>query len=43
MREELEKRIRGMNALAKIYRTGNAELEMEALLGVGSIWPKSRS
>jgi G3E family GTPase len=32
--EELEKRIRGMNAIAKIYRTQNAELEMEALLGV---------
>lgn len=31
---ELEKRIRGMNALAKIYRTRNSELEMEALLGV---------
>jgi len=25
-----------MNALAKIYRTRNAELEMEALLGVGA-------
>jgi len=32
--EELEKRIRGMNALAKIYRTQNSELEMDALLGV---------
>ncbi|MDZ7958491.1 MAG: GTP-binding protein [Aulosira sp. DedQUE10] len=32
--EELEKRIRGMNALAKIYRTRNSELEMDALLGV---------
>jgi G3E family GTPase len=32
--EELEKQIRGMNALAKIYRTRNAELEMDALLGV---------
>jgi G3E family GTPase len=31
---ELEKRIRAMNAMAKIYRTRNAELEMEALLGV---------
>ncbi|GAB4174643.1 MAG: GTP-binding protein [Coleofasciculaceae cyanobacterium] len=31
---ELEKRIRGMNALAKIYRTRNAELGMDALLGV---------
>jgi G3E family GTPase len=33
--EELEKRIRSMNAMAKIYRTHNAELEMNALLGVG--------
>jgi G3E family GTPase len=32
--EELEKRILSMNALAKVYRTRNAELEMEALLGV---------
>jgi G3E family GTPase len=32
--EVLEKRIRSMNAIAKIYRTQNAELEMEALLGV---------
>ncbi|HBL10996.1 MAG TPA: cobalamin biosynthesis protein CobW [Cyanobacteria bacterium UBA11162] len=31
---ELEKRIRGMNVLAKIYHTRNAELEMDALLGV---------
>ena len=31
---ELEKRIRAMNAMAKIYRTRNAELEMQALLGV---------
>ena len=31
---ELEKRIRAMNAMAKIYRTRNAELQMEALLGV---------
>uniref|UniRef100_B8HT50 Cobalamin synthesis protein P47K n=1 Tax=Cyanothece sp. (strain PCC 7425 / ATCC 29141) TaxID=395961 RepID=B8HT50_CYAP4 len=31
---ELERRIRGMNRLAKIYRTQNAEVEMEALLGV---------
>ena len=28
---ELEKRIRAMNAMAKIHRTRNAELEMEAL------------
>ncbi|HAX74824.1 MAG TPA: cobalamin biosynthesis protein CobW, partial [Cyanobacteria bacterium UBA11372] len=32
--EELEKRIRAMNAMAKIYRTRNSELEMDALLGV---------
>jgi G3E family GTPase len=32
--DELEKRIRGMNAMAKIYRTRNSELEMDALLGV---------
>jgi G3E family GTPase len=33
---ELERRIRSMNALAKIYRTHNAELEMDALLGIGA-------
>ncbi|MBD2295466.1 GTP-binding protein [Anabaena sphaerica FACHB-251] len=32
--EELEKRIRSMNAMAKIYRTRNSELSMDALLGV---------
>jgi G3E family GTPase len=32
--DELERRIRSMNAIAKIYRTRNAELEMDALLGV---------
>ncbi len=32
--EELELRIRGMNAMAKVYRTRNSELEMDALLGV---------
>jgi G3E family GTPase len=32
--DELEKRIRGMNVMAKIYRTQNSELEMDALLGV---------
>lgn len=32
--EELEQRIRSMNAMAKIYRTRNAEVEMDALLGV---------
>lgn len=34
--DELEQRIRSMNALAKIYRTRNAELEMDALLGIGA-------
>ncbi|NJM20187.1 MAG: GTP-binding protein [Richelia sp. RM2_1_2] len=32
--EELENRIRGMNAIAKVYRTQDAQLEMDALLGV---------
>lgn len=32
--DELEKRIRNMNAIAKIYRTRNSELSMDALLGV---------
>lgn len=31
---ELEQRIRSMNAIAKIYRTRNTELEMNSLLGV---------
>jgi G3E family GTPase len=31
---ELEKRIRNMNIMAKIYHTQNAEIEMSALLGV---------
>ena len=34
--DELERRIRSMNTLAKIYRTRNAELEMDALLGIGA-------
>jgi G3E family GTPase len=34
--DRLEQRIRGMNALAKIHRTRNAELEMDALLGIGA-------
>jgi G3E family GTPase len=34
--EELERRIRAMNIMAKIYRTCNAELEMDALLGVNA-------
>jgi G3E family GTPase len=33
--EQLEQRIRGMNALAKIYRTRDAELDMDALLDIG--------
>ncbi|GAX36325.1 CobW family GTP-binding protein [Nodularia sp. NIES-3585] len=32
--QELEKRIRSMNAIAKIYPTQNAQLGMDALLGV---------
>jgi G3E family GTPase len=32
--DELERRIRGMNAIAKIYRTQNAAVEMDVLLGV---------
>ncbi len=34
--DALERKIRGMNALAKIYRTRNAELLMDALLGIGA-------
>ncbi|MEA5564301.1 MULTISPECIES: GTP-binding protein [unclassified Anabaena] len=34
--DELEKRIRSMNAMAKIYRTQNSELAMDALLGVNA-------
>jgi G3E family GTPase len=34
--DQLEQRIRGMNAIAKIYRTRDAELEMDALLGIGA-------
>jgi G3E family GTPase len=33
---QLEQRIRGMNAIAKIYRTRDAALEMDALLGIGA-------
>jgi G3E family GTPase len=33
--EELERKIRGMNAIAKIYRTENARVSMDAVLGVG--------
>ncbi|MEM9266921.1 MAG: GTP-binding protein [Cyanobacteria bacterium P01_F01_bin.13] len=32
--EELEQQVRGINAIAKIYRTQNAHIEMDALLGV---------
>ncbi len=32
--DELERRIRSMNAMTKIYRTRNAEIEMDDLLGV---------
>ncbi|MEL6231469.1 MAG: GTP-binding protein [Cyanobacteria bacterium J06627_3] len=33
---KLEERIRGMNALAKIHRTRDAQIEMDALLGVSA-------
>ncbi len=32
--DELEKKIRSMNVMAKIYRTREAQIEMDALLGV---------
>jgi G3E family GTPase len=32
--EDLEKRIRDMNAIAKIYRTENANIDMDNLLGI---------
>ncbi|WP_415354746.1 CobW family GTP-binding protein [Leptolyngbya sp. FACHB-1624] len=32
--DELEKKIRSMNVMAKIYRTRDAQIEMDALLGV---------
>lgn len=34
--DQLESRIRAMNALAKIYRTRDAAIEMDALLGVSA-------
>lgn len=34
--DELERRIRAMNAIAKVYRTRDAQVEMDALLGVGA-------
>ena len=33
--DKLEQKIRGMNAIAKIYRTQNANINMDAILGVG--------
>jgi len=33
---ELEQRIRAMNGMVKIYHTQNAEIEMDAVLGVGA-------
>jgi G3E family GTPase len=32
--EDLEKRIRDMNAIAKIYRTKNSDMNMDQLLGI---------
>jgi G3E family GTPase len=34
--DELEQLIRSMNAMAKIYRTHDAQVEMDAILGVGA-------
>jgi G3E family GTPase len=34
--DQLEQKIRKMNAIAKIYRTQNAELEMDKILGVSA-------
>ncbi len=34
--DDLERKIREMNALTKIYRTQNAELAMDSLLGIGA-------
>jgi G3E family GTPase len=33
--DELERKIRSMNAIAKIYRTQNAQVSMDVILGVG--------
>jgi G3E family GTPase len=33
--DELEQKIRSMNAIAKIYRTQNAKIEMDNVLGIG--------
>jgi G3E family GTPase len=34
--DELEQRIHSMNAMAKIYRTQDAQVEMDSILGVGA-------
>ncbi|MFM7603444.1 MAG: CobW family GTP-binding protein, partial [Pseudanabaena sp.] len=34
--EDLEKRIKAMNLMSKIYRTQNSEIDMDAVLGVGA-------
>jgi G3E family GTPase len=34
--DQLEQQIRAMNAMVKIYRTRNSELEMDSVLGVGA-------
>ena len=34
--DELEQRIRSMNAMAKIHRTKDAQVEMDSILGVGA-------
>ena len=34
--DKLEQKIRGMNAIAKIHRTQNSELSMDAILGIGA-------
>ncbi|WP_309730882.1 GTP-binding protein [Chamaesiphon sp. OTE_75_metabat_556] len=33
--DELESKIRGMNAIAKIYRTQSARVDLDAILGIG--------
>jgi G3E family GTPase len=33
--DELERKIRGMNAIAKIYRTQSARVDLDAILGIG--------
>jgi G3E family GTPase len=34
--DQLEQRIRGLNAIAQIHRTRDAQVEMEAILGIGA-------